>query len=82
MRVMLVCLVLLGCAPTEDQKAKLFAACEVDGKVVPLALTLVANMGTPGATAAAVDKLLVHPAVVAACDRLRGKPVVTVEKET
>jgi predicted small secreted protein len=67
---------------TPQQTAYLVAACNIDGKVVPLAQTAVAAMGVPGQTAAAIDALLVHPAVLAACDRLRGKPTVTVTTNT
>ena len=65
-----------GLSPT--QQARLVAACDVDGKVIPLAQTVVASMGVPGATASAIDRLLVHPAVLAECEKLRGTPTVTV----
>jgi hypothetical protein len=61
-----------------DQQAKitqaLVVACDVDGAVVPLAQPVVATLGPAGATVASVDSLLVHPAVVAACQRLGGTP--------
>lgn len=71
--------VLTSCTPMSDsQRAHLVAACDVDGKIIPLAQSVVANMGVPGATASAIDTLLVHPAVIAACAKLQGTPTVTV----
>jgi hypothetical protein len=52
----------------------LAVACNIDGAVVPLAQPVVANLGRSGATAASVDSLLVHPAVVAACLQFGGMP--------
>jgi hypothetical protein len=65
--------------PSPQQQARLIeiltVACNVDGVVVPVAQPIVAAVGGPaGATAANVD-LLVHPAVVAACQALEGIPV-------
>jgi hypothetical protein len=61
-----------------DQQAKvtqaLAVACNVDGAVVPVAQPVVATLGSGGAIVAGVDSLLVHPAVVAACQRLGGTP--------
>jgi hypothetical protein len=63
---------------TPDQQAQitqeLIVACAVDGKLVPLASPVVASLGTGGAAAANVDNLLVHPAVVAACNAIGGSP--------
>ena len=55
-----------------DQQAQV--ACNVDGAVVPVAQPVVATLGPSGATVAGMDSLLVHPAVVAACQRLGGTP--------
>jgi hypothetical protein len=71
---------LTGCSNLPpDQQAKvtqaLAVACNVDGAVVPLAQPVVATLGANGATVAGVDSLLVHPVVVAACQRLGGTPV-------
>jgi hypothetical protein len=52
----------------------LAVACNVDGAVVPVAQPVVATLGPNGATVASMDSLLVHPAVVAACQRLGGTP--------
>ena len=64
---------------TPDQQARitqeLTVACAVDGILVPLANPVVASLGTGGAAAANVDNLLVHPAVVAACNAIGGAPV-------
>jgi hypothetical protein len=61
-----------------NQQAKvtqaLAVACDVDGAVVPVAQPVVATLGANGATVASVDSLLVHPSVVAACQRLGGSP--------
>ncbi len=64
---------------TPDQQARitqeLTVACAVDGILVPLANPVVASLGTGGTAAANVDNLLVHPAVVAACNAIGGAPV-------
>lgn len=74
--LLLSCLTTCG-TPTPQQQAKiaeiLTVACNVDGVIVPLAQPIVATMGAAGATASSVD-LLVHPAVVAACQALQGVP--------
>ena len=61
-----------------DQQAKiqqaLVVTCNVDGVVVPIAQPVVATLGAGGATAATLDSLLVHPAVVAACNAVNGTP--------
>lgn len=63
---------------TPDQQAQitqeLIVACAVDGMLVPLASPVVASLGTGGASAVTVDNLLVHPAVVAACNAIGGTP--------
>ena len=63
---------------TPDQQARLTqeltVACAVDGMLVPLASPVVASLGTGGAAAANVDNLLVHPAVIAACNAIGGTP--------
>ena len=65
---------------TPDQQAKLqqaFAvACNVDGVLVPITQPIVASLGQGAATAAGVDSLLVHPAVVAACQAINGVPAI------
>jgi hypothetical protein len=65
---------------TPDQQTKLqrafSVACDVDGVVVPIAQPIVASLGQGAATAAGVDSLLVHPAVVAACQALNGVPAI------
>lgn len=70
---------LAGCAPLPpEQQARLdhvvTVACLVDGVVQPISNPVVGSLGPAGATGAAVDQLLVHPAVLAACARLGGKP--------
>lgn len=70
---------LSGCTAQQAATAKAIAqqACLVDGVVVPLAQPAVAALGgTGGATLAAVDASALHPAVVAACAKLNGTPVV------
>jgi hypothetical protein len=63
---------------TPSQQAQITQAlsviCSVDGVLVPVAQPVVASIGPNGAAAANVDSLLVHPAVVAACASLQGKP--------
>jgi hypothetical protein len=63
---------------TATQQAQLTqtlaVACSVDGVLVPIAQPVVAALGPSGATAADVDSLLVHPAVVAACAAIQGTP--------
>jgi hypothetical protein len=44
--------------------------------VVPIAQPIVASLGQGAATAAGVDSLLVHPAVLAACQALNGVPAI------
>jgi hypothetical protein len=70
---------LLACSNLPpDQQSKvtqaLAVACNVDGAVVPVAQPVVATLGASGATVAGMDSLLVHPVVVAACQRLGGTP--------
>jgi hypothetical protein len=63
---------------TADQQAKISqavaVACKVDGVLVPIGQPIVATIGPGGQTAATVDTLLVHPAVVAACSAIKGTP--------
>jgi hypothetical protein len=69
---------LSACNPAPQQQAKLIeiltVACNVDGVMVPVAQPIVAALGTAGATVTSVD-LLIHPAVVATCQALKGVPV-------
>jgi hypothetical protein len=70
---------LASCANvTPSQQAQvvqaLSVACNVDGTLVPIAQPVVASMGPSGAAAANMDSLLVHPAVVAACQAIKGTP--------
>jgi hypothetical protein len=70
---------LSACAnlPPDRQAAlqrSLMVACNVDGVLVPLAQPVVASLGSAGAAASGVDGLLVHPAVVAACQLFGGVP--------
>jgi hypothetical protein len=70
---------LSGCGnPTPEQQVRFTAlltvACNVDGAIVPVAQPIVATLGSAGTSASNVD-LLVHPAVVAACQALKGVPV-------
>ena len=70
---------LAGCADiTPSQQAQvveaLSVACNVDGMLVPVAQPVVASIGPSGAAAANMDSLLVHPAVVAACQAVKGTP--------
>ena len=66
------------CTTAPQQQAKLIeiltVACNVDGIVVPVAQPIVAALGSTGLTVTGVD-LLIHPAVVAACQALKGVPV-------
>lgn len=63
---------------TPDQQAQitqeLIVACAVDGMLVPIARPVAASLGTDGAATANTDNLLVHPAVVAACNAIGGMP--------
>jgi len=63
-------------SPAQQAKMQqiLTVACIVDGVVVPVAQPVVAGLGSAGATAAGVDSLLVHPAVLATCSQLGGAP--------
>lgn len=79
----MIALPLLACVmacsnPTPTQQAELeqvvTVVCNVDSVLVPVAQPVVASLGTAGASAASVDALLVHPAVVAACQQLGGMP--------
>ncbi|MEJ0020750.1 MAG: hypothetical protein WDN25_30210 [Acetobacteraceae bacterium] len=76
--ILLACLAASCSKMTPEQQARLdqavTVACNVDGVVVPVAQPVVATMGTGGATAASIDALLVHPAVVQACAALKGTP--------
>jgi hypothetical protein len=78
---LLACLSACGNLPA-DQQAKiqqaLSVACTIDGVIVPIAQPIVADLGSSGAIAASVDGLLVHPAVVAACQQLGGAPASAV----
>ena len=70
---------LSACGNTSPQQQARLAqavavACDIDGAVVPLAQPVVATLGQGGATAANVDSLLVHPAVMAACESIGGAP--------
>ena len=69
---------LSACNPAPQQQAKLVdiltVACNVNGIVVPVAQPIVATLGSAGAAVSSVD-LLIHPAVVAACQGLKGVPV-------
>lgn len=66
---------LAGCGTQQAGSAQALAvACNVDGAVVPLAQPIVAAMGQQGAAVANLDSLLVHPAVVAACQAINGTP--------
>lgn len=68
---------LAACTPNAQQKQALTVACQVDAVVQPIAVSAlpIVAPGAAGASAAQVDALLVHPAVVAACSRLGGVPV-------
>ena len=69
---------LSACNPAPQQQAKLIeiltVACNVDGIVVPVAQPIIATLGSAGAAVTSVD-LLVHPAVVAACQAFKGVPI-------
>jgi hypothetical protein len=69
---------LAACNLTPGEQAQvtqeLIVACAVDGMLVPIASPVAASLGTSGAAAANVDNLLVHPAVVAACNAIGGTP--------
>jgi hypothetical protein len=74
---LLACLGACGNMTTSQQAQAtqaLSVACNVDGVLVPIAQPVVAALGPNGATAAGVDSLLVHPAVVAACAAIQGAP--------
>jgi hypothetical protein len=61
---------------TPDEQAQLTqeltVACAVDGMLVPIARPVSTSLGR--AAAADTDNLLVHPAVVAACNAIGGTP--------
>ncbi len=61
---------------TPQATAALQIACQVDGALQPIAAGVVSNLGVAGASAAASDNLLVHPAVVSACAKLGGTPAL------
>jgi hypothetical protein len=65
-----------GVSPDEQTRIiqAVAVACNIDGAVVPLAQPVVATLGQGGAKAASVDNMLVHPAVVAACQKFGGTP--------
>ena len=69
---------LSACNTTPQQQAKLIeiltVACNVDGVVVPVAQPIIATLGSTGATVTSVD-LLIHPAVVATCQAMKGVPL-------
>jgi hypothetical protein len=74
---LLACLGACGNMTTSQQAQAtqaLAVACNVDGVLVPIAQPVIAALGPNGATAAGVDSLLVHPAVVAACAAIQGAP--------
>jgi hypothetical protein len=74
---LLACLSACSNLPPAQQaqlQQALTVACNVDGVAVPVAQPVVATLGTAGAAAASVDSLLVHPAVVAACQQIGGTP--------
>jgi len=73
---LLVCLSACNTAPRQQAKLieVLTVACNVDGVVVPVAQPIVATLGSAGAAVTSVD-LLIHPAVVAACQAVKGVPV-------
>ena len=74
---------LVGCALTPAQRtAALQVGCDVDRVMQPLAAPVVASLGAAGASVATADALLVHPAVVAACAQLGGKPAVAATPAT
>jgi hypothetical protein len=85
--ILLACLAASCSNMTPEQQAKLTqaltVACNVDGVLVPVAQPVVAGIAPGGATAANIDALLVHPAVVQACAALKGTPAsVTVMAPT
>lgn len=74
---LLACLAACGNMTTNQQAQAtqvLAVVCNVDGVLVPIAQPVVAALGPSGTTAADVDNLLVHPAVVAACAAIQGAP--------
>jgi hypothetical protein len=76
---LLSCLAACGNLTPDEQTQitqELIVACAVDGMLVPIAKPVVASLGTGGAAAANADSLLVHPAVVAACNTIGGTPAM------
>ena len=71
---------LAGCTAagglTPQATMALQVACQVDGAVQPIAAGVVSGLSPAGASVASADSLMVHPAVVAACAKLGGTPVV------
>jgi len=68
-----------GCSnPTPTQQAEVLqvlkVVCNVDSVLVPVAQPVVASLGPAGAGVVNIDALMVHPAVVAACQQLGGVP--------
>ena len=73
---------LAGCTAagglTPQATVALQVACQVDGAVQPIAAGVVSGLSPAGATVASADSLMVHPAIVAACAKLGGTPVLGV----
>ena len=66
-------LVLGACSP--QQTAALKVACQVDAAAQPIAVPLASALVPQVAGIASIDQQLVHPAVIAACAAVNGKPV-------
>lgn len=62
--------------PTAQTAAALAIGCAVDGVVQPIAAQLASTLVPAAGPVVGLDNALVHPAVVAACAKLGGKPVV------
>ena len=77
MALMLGGMTLAACTAQEITQAEQIAAvgCKIDGVIQPIAVTLVTAVVPGGVGIATTDSLLVHPAVVKACDALNGQVV-------
>lgn len=78
--VLIACLALAACqikplpAPSVNVIHAVKVACVVDGIAQPVVVVVVGDFGNTGSAIAGIDKLLVHPLVVAGCAQINGTP--------
>ena len=65
-----------SCTTTEIKEIQI--ACQIDAALQPILVPLAAELVPALAPIAATDEALVHPAVVAACAAIGGKPVAVI----